>query len=295
MRAWTLAVLITATVLAGCADAPEPVLDDPEIVVTETTGGVRGVIVDDSITPLAGVTVMISSGATVTTDETGTFVFSKLDPQTYFILVSKIGYQEVQSSFVVNAGKVTEGVRVQLARLPGVDPSFIPTTFDGFYECGYAIWVQTDSCDWVIRTAHDGGVPLVPRGVQNNINTAYYDLDGAATSIIQEGFFDDDVTSTFWFMISSTPIDNFCDCSDTDYLSHEGTEGYSYGRLDRDVTAWPPLDQPYAVRGFLPFQDGVTDVDYAFNVQFQIITTTFLNWVPAEGWNYADRDSYPAP
>ncbi len=295
MRAWTLVLLLTATVLAGCSDAPAPAPEDPGVVVTETTGGVRGVVVDSTITPLTGVNVMLSTGETAVTDETGAFTFSKLEPNTYFVLVTKAGYQEIQSSFQVAAGKVTTGVRIQLARLPGVEPMADSVTFDGFYECGYAIWVQTDSCDWVIRTAHDGGATVVPRGVQNNVNTAYYDLPGSATTLVQEGFFDDDVTSTFWFTISSTPIDNLCDCSDTDYLSHQGTEGYSIGRLDRNVTAWPALDAPYAVRGFLPFQEEFTDVDYAFNVQFQIITTTFHNWTPVEGWNFADRDMYPAP
>lgn len=295
MRAWTLVLLLTATVLAGCSDAPAPTPVDPGVVVTETTGGVSGVVVDASITPLADATVLLSTGETVVTDATGSFIFSKLDPATYFVLVSKPGYQDIQTSFVVQAGKVTTGIKVQLVRLPGVDPMAESVTFDGFYECGYAIWVQTDSCDWVIRTAHDAGVPVVPRGVQNNVNTEYYDLETSATSIIQEGFFDKDVTSTFWFTISSTPIDNLCDCSDTDYLSHKGTDGYSIGRLDRNVTAWPALDQPYAVRGFLPFQDSAEDVDYAFNVQFQVITTTFHNWVPVEGWNFEDRDLYPAP
>ncbi len=295
MRAWSLAILLTATLLAGCSDAPEATNEGPEVIVTDTTGGVSGVVVDSAITPLADVRVLLSTGDEVVTDETGSFVFSELEPSTYFLLVTKPGFTDVQSSFVVNAGKVTTGVRIQMARLPGVDPFFDAKTFDGFYECGYAIWVQTDSCDWVIRTAHDAGVPGVPRGVQNNINTEYYDLEASATSIIQEGFFDDDVTGTFWFTISSTPIDNLCDCSDTDYLSHEGTEGYSIGRLDRNETAWPALDQPYAVRGFLPFQDSVEDVDYAFNVQFQIITTTFHNWVPVDGWTYEDRHMYPAP
>ncbi len=68
---------------------------------------------------------------------------------------------------------------------------------DGFYECTYATFFVTDSCDWVYRTGWDsvnesyGQPPAAPRSVQKFHNTQYIDVSDEAWAIVQEGFWMD--------------------------------------------------------------------------------------------------------
>ncbi len=66
-----------------------------------TTGGLGGVIQDDTGAPVAGATVTATSPsqtATTTTDSHGHFVFLVLAPDTYTITVTKSGYQTISSA-----------------------------------------------------------------------------------------------------------------------------------------------------------------------------------------------------
>ncbi len=295
MRAWILVLIVTAG-LAGCADATEPVQDDgPEVQVTSTTGAIRGVVVDEAITPVAGVNVFLSNtGAMMETDDEGEFAFSNLEPGPYFVQVSKIGYQDVQISTIVEAGvERPPSVRILMPKIPGGDPFDETLKFDGFYECAFSLFFITDSCDMATRTIHDAGVTVVPRHVQNNINTAFYDNPNTTVTLIQEGFWDTSALPKFRASIADTPIDNLCDCSST-YLVVVSDTGYTYGRLDNEGS-FPSTERQFAVRGFIPFAEEATEVKYAVNVKFEIFTSFFHNYTPAEGWNMLERDSFPSP
>lgn len=294
-RIW-IGLMALLVVLAGCSDtAPPTDSDDPGLDVDDDSGGIRGVVVDDAVTPLAGATISLSTGEEALSADDGTFQFTDLDPGTHFLQATKIGYEPMQTSVDVEAGVERPDVtKVQLLRIPGADPYLQPHTFDGFYECAYAIVVQTDSCDWVVRTVHDEGVTMVPRGIQNNDNTGYVFLENSTESIVQEGFFDTSQVPEFRISVAAAPIDNACDCS-TVHLERVSDTGYTYGRLDKEEGAWPTPGQDFAVRGFIPFQDGLADVAYGVNIEFQIFTTLFHNYQAPEGWNIEERASFPAP
>lgn len=299
MRSSVLTLLsLVAVALAGCADGAPPEDDGFDgLDVDDRTGGIRGVVVDTSITPLEGVSVSLNSGEETVTDATGVFTFTGLEPGTYFVTAEKVLYESAQASAAVEAGVEEPPVlTIQIARLSGLTPFVETHQFDGFYDCAFALFFITDSCDFVVRTAHDAGAP-VPRGVQNNVNTGFLTVAPEVQTIIQEGFYDNSATSTFWTMVSSTPIDNACDCSDVDYIDDIGDDGTTYGRGDRSVGGFPAADgaEEVAVRGFIPFQEGATDVDYALSLEFQIFTTLFYSFEAAEGWTLETRDQYPVP
>jgi hypothetical protein len=86
-------------------------------VVAAQDGSLRGVAFDkDFDVPLAGALAQIVELAlTVTTDEQGNFVFPKVPPGRYTLVVTKDGYlRTVRADLMVTSGQLTE-VRVELA------------------------------------------------------------------------------------------------------------------------------------------------------------------------------------
>ncbi len=298
MRALLILPLLLAA-LAGCADAVQEANDGPEVDVTSTTGAIRGVVVDGSITPIADAMVTLNDGQSTLTDAEGLFSFSTLEPGTYFVAAEAFGYEPIQVSTSVEAGVADPPlINIQLLQIPGFNPFLENLKFDGFYECAFAMWFITDSCDFAVRTAHDAGVTVVPRGIQNNVNTEYYMMQETGQTIIQEGWFNTAQVPNFRFSIAQSPIDNACDCSSV-YLEHISDTGYSLGRLEKGETAFPAPEAgselEYAVRGFIPFQEGLTDVATGFNVDFVIVTTVFHGYSAPEGWNFEQADDFDNP
>ena len=302
-------LVVTCLILAGCSEAPSDAGGDaigPSEPPAE--GCVRGVVVDDTITPLADVRIrVLSMDGEVVSDQVGVFEFCGLSPGTYFVEASKAAYETSQSSFEVREDGSTSVLRIQLTRIPGAVPYVESFQFDGFYECAFALAFITDSCDFAVRTAHDAGATPLPRNVQNNVNTAFYTFSPAIHTVIQETFWDDGATQTFRSSLQDTPIDNLCDCS-TKHMEHKGEGGALFDRMDRDALgekntgggqSWPQMDDledgQVAVRGFIPFQDGATDVDYAVNLQFQMFTSFFHHHVPDPAWTFVTKDQHPVP
>lgn len=142
MRARVLVAILLAVVpLAGCAGggSDDPVDDDPttglDLEATETTGIIRGVVVDVTVTPLAGVNVSIpAKGMATQTNDNGAFGFADLEPGTYFLTISKAGYTTQQKDVEVVAGVDDPPLaRVQLAP----DTSFLAPYFETFVLEGY--------------------------------------------------------------------------------------------------------------------------------------------------------------
>lgn len=294
--------LLVVTAFAGCADEAggEPDADGPVLDVSEDTGGIRGVVVDQSIVPVAGATVtLLSSQESVVTDEKGLFSFSRLDPGTYFLAVQKLLYEGVQTSVDVVAGVAEPKLlNIQIARLTDKTPYIDTVQFDGFYECAFAWFFITDSCDMAVRTVHDAGVSAVPRNVQNNVNTMFYPWSADIVSIVQETFWDPAATPELWSFVDSTPIDNGCDCSDHTYLEAQGPPNL-YANVTRPAEPkppgnWPTPGEEVALRAFIPFT-GAADPAYAISVDFQMFTSFFFNYPSPDGWNFEDKNDYPVP
>jgi hypothetical protein len=307
---FVLAVL-SAAVLAGCSgggsDDPLAGAGDeaPELEVTETTGGIRGIVVDQAIVPVINARVVLSGGKNTTTDEEGLFRFIGLEPGDYFVSVTKPGYEAVQQSAAVLAGVADPPlVKVLLNRLTTAQPYIDYYKLDGFYECGFSAntpaFKITDTCDFGVRTAYDGvnestgsPPPVVPRNAQHNYNTQFIDIPADTYSIVQEGFWTDESVPVMMILLSSTPIDNACDCSEDDYLDVT-MENPTYGRLDRFDPSGKEIDQvplgeSVAARGFLSWD--VTSS--AQNLRFVVITTLFHNYPAPEGWTFETKDQFP--
>ncbi len=142
-----VAALLLIVSLAGCAEQAPVQSDDlpegvgEELQATETTGVIRGIVVDVTITPIEGATVSIKGQEKSTiTDENGFFGFEGLEPQSYFLDVSKDGWKSAQASTTVVAGDAKPPlVRVQLEEDPATLPYSIPLKFEGIIQCSFSL------------------------------------------------------------------------------------------------------------------------------------------------------------
>lgn len=136
--------LLALILLSGCSDAGGAVEDadfsELELTATETSGIIRGVVVDEAVRPVAGATVDArgpdGATATTTTNAEGLFGFEVV-PGTWFLTVGRQGYQPAQSSVDVVAGVAEPPItkillNIDASQLPYVE-SYV---FDGYLECG---------------------------------------------------------------------------------------------------------------------------------------------------------------
>lgn len=309
MRVLLPLTLVGMLLLAGCSSEGDDT-NAPPLNVSPDKGGIRGLVVDQSITPLAGATVELSggpdAGKTATSGPNGLFNFTDLAPGDYFVSASKAGYKGSQLSTTVVAGQAEPPiVKVLLERLTTAAPYLDHFKLDGYYDCAYGIVFQTDACDWAYRTVWDeynhsapppAPKPLpAPRTVQTSINTQYIDITEDSWTIIQEAFWDHDTVTRMMISLDETPIDNACDCSPS-YMNVV-MESPTYSRLElltEEGTTQAPAGTTAAARGFIPFADiDPTTSQVATNLQFVIITSVFHNYVPAEGWTFETRANFP--
>lgn len=135
-----MAVLVVAALaFAGCAqdrDQTEEATEGPQVEV----GELHGVVVDDTIQPLAGATVTAGPGdLQATTDRNGSFVFRDLDPGTYTLTATLDGYLESTVVGSVLRDRASPVVKIILP-IDTEQLAFVsPYTFKGLFECGGGI------------------------------------------------------------------------------------------------------------------------------------------------------------
>jgi hypothetical protein len=188
MRGLAAALLMASTLIAGCSsDAPkdaddvEAGLEDLGLDATDTTGIIRGVVVDDAIKPLGGVSINVLLGAfnrTVQTNAEGLFGLDGLQPGDYFLVATKEDYKPAQTVVTVVAGEDDpQTTRLLLSIDPTTLPYFSHVQFDGFIGCSATTpTVSAAVCDM------DDNV----KEFTNNRFLVEYPLDGPPTWIQSE-------------------------------------------------------------------------------------------------------------
>lgn len=139
-----MAALLAATLLAGCSGDPAASADDPsadvfdDLVVTSSTGAIRGVVVSEAIVPIPDATVELGgTDMARQTNEAGAFTFSGLEPGTYFLKVRKLGHLEAQASTDVVAGVEEPPIVKVVLPIDAENQPFTELlTWTGFFGCG---------------------------------------------------------------------------------------------------------------------------------------------------------------
>jgi hypothetical protein len=159
-----VAIMVAAVALAGCSDGKGPGDDgfglDDELQATDTTGVIRGLVVDTAVVPIAGATIqVVGQNLNATSNEGGLFGFSGLTPGSYFLQVSHPLYETVQATAEVVAGVDKPAItKVQLIANPDAKPYYFPAEWSGFLGCTYRRPDRGESCPVVnqyLFTEHD--------------------------------------------------------------------------------------------------------------------------------------------
>lgn len=147
--------LVSVVLLAGCSgkDAPAVTTDDASVVVKQDAaagdvGTLEGTITDDSLAPLARAQVGLDGlDVRTITNDAGRFVFEKIPPKEYVLLVNALGYESIAKRISISAGE-TSGITLMLRPLFGAE-SFVSTVlYKGLINCGVGLVViaSTSSC-----------------------------------------------------------------------------------------------------------------------------------------------------
>lgn len=141
-------VLVASMVLAGClAGSPGAKKDSivpstaPPAEHGESTGAVRGYVVDDEAVPVGGAELLVASlNATTLSAEDGGYTFSNLPPGQYAIVASKIGYAPATVSVAVGAD---QQVRKDIILNPlqvFLPHAEIYPPYDGYIQCRMVVY-----------------------------------------------------------------------------------------------------------------------------------------------------------
>src|SRR5688500_15678991 len=182
MRVLRVAAVLVLASLAGCNDdqasaspddvVPEGAFDEGDAEATKDTGVIRGVVVDEAITPLedANVIVRVTGGEplSATAKKTGGFDDEGLEPATYFLKATKPGYQPPQVSVDVVAGvSDPKAVKILLSADAGLVPFLEEYKLDGFTQCGGFVLILTfwAACSFLVE---DNNAPGATYEIQPN-------------------------------------------------------------------------------------------------------------------------------
>jgi len=296
-KVW-VTIMLAAVALAGCADngALEPqsvTAVDNELQATDSTGVIRGVVVDPAITPVIGATVRVLSldRETLTTED-GSFGFSDLEPGTYFLEVSKIAFDTVQTSVEVIAGvDLPKVVHVQLVPQPSKAPYLSMLQFSGNLACGLATPAASFGCS-VVRGTED---------VVGEYNGYSQTFDVIPDHLQVEMVWDSTQPAGESLYLGIRH------CCDNDQLGGE----YSGSRGPSPQTVWvnktnllAHQDGAVATDGveISTFPSGLEDLEangvrlgVILDQKFDYFTTEFYNFLPAEGWTFVADGPHPVP
>lgn len=139
-----LVIVLLAAPLAGClggdGDADEP-LQEEQADVTESLGGIQGVVTDNAVQPIVGANLTLEElGETATTANDGSYAFSRIQPGTYTMIARAEGFVTTKETVTVEADEVAT-VDLLLTHLTSDQAFMQQQELVGFVECGAGWWV----------------------------------------------------------------------------------------------------------------------------------------------------------
>lgn len=289
MRPAPVALLALFAVVAGCTDPGSPAPQEgatpdafEDVEVTDTTGAIRGVVVNEAIVPIADVLVALNTGKNVTSDEQGAFVFSDLEPGTYFLTASKLGFNSVQTSAEVVAGEAEPPItKITLLADPTQQPYTQTLKWEGFLQCG-VMWSSGTLADqpYPLYIASYFGANVC--GLTDDRFIGGFEFNGRIPDHVQANAVWDgtqplsnDLTLGFWrggsndwkFVYGKSP------------LSIETNRTEIVDTFDENKTDLP-------MRMFPGQSDEPASIVVTTNQAFTVYQTQFYGFVPRAGWQF---------
>jgi hypothetical protein len=291
----TVALLsLLSTLVAGCTGgggggkAQEDPTADLGLEATDTTGVIRGVVVNEAIVPIAGATITLTIGSekrNATSTDAGAFGFDGLAPGTYFLTASKPGFASVQQSADVVAGETEPPlVRVQLVYDPGLRPYWVPYQFEGFIACSVRVFVRGQSCDVQPESNEeilfDIELDAVPTFAQAEM---VWDSTQSLGDDLSLNWRRDDTNDDYVDIEGPSPL--ILNANQTTFADEEVGAGQPLRTIV--FTAHNPATEPPA--------GGLWGVGVQANQKFMLYIHVFYNMVPPEGWTFGADGDPPQP
>jgi hypothetical protein len=312
MRSVLLAAM-AVVLLSGCTTSGSNSPVDPDafkgidVNVSATTGGIRGIVVDQAITPIAKVAVALATptgNKTATTDAQGRFSFGELQPGTYFLSFKHLLYKPVQSSIEVKAGVDPPITRVQMEALFSAKPYHEQFKFKGIIACGYQGPIITAPCltDYSTVACNGGCVPQAHDALTHaqGDNRAFGSSVGPNwQTVIVEMVFQSNGQGTSDQMGELISYQNR---TAADWFGNaEGTSPILL-RLETGVKTDSQQGEPDTIKaegqndllilGSVKSASG-QEAGVGINQEFQIFQTNFYNAKPPADWSFANGDDFP--
>lgn len=308
-----LALLLLSTLaLAGCSaggDTPEEQAADdlagdaPEVEVTETTGGIRGVVVDEAVRPIKGARVEVTgTDKAFTTDESGLFAFSGLEEGTYFVKASHPLYGAVQQEAEVRAGVADpKPLKFLLPRVIEETPFVETLKYEGFIVCSTNAVLPLVGGVLSEECGEGVGVPCVAPpapcgrvGGQSNNNVQFdFSVGPGAKTIVVEQVWEptSDAGKAFYTPVS---LDWVCDplCGGQTFLEMQGVSPL-LGRIDNSTIDSLNLTSGQTISTFTWASPDTTPIGVVLNQQYTIFVNTFYFLPAPADWSFVRGDPKP--
>jgi hypothetical protein len=292
------AALLATLLLAGCTGGSDDPADKvPALEVTTTTGGIRGVVVDETIKPIAEAKVTISGVMQpLTTDAAGIFSISGLEAGSYLVKASHPFYDEVQQTVDVVAGVADPpAVKLLLTRVVFENPYLQTLKYDGFVVCSTNVVTPfgallSEECGEVVGV--DCVVPVVGCtrvGGQGNNEVQFDFTIGAGTKsvVIEQVWEPTSEAGTGFYSPVSTEWSCLPVCSGNRMIELQGSSPLR-GVLDEAMLADFEIVPDSTIISIFTWADPGNQASPAsvlLNQPFQNFVTTF-HYLPApEGWS----------
>ncbi len=309
-----VAALLVAMLAAGCADEPaarsnEEEPDFPEIEVGENTGGIRGIVIDQTVRPIAGATVALAGpGLSTESDEGGLFQFSKVPPGPHFLRVEHPLHQTAQTSVDVVAGATNpQPVKLMMVRLFEQDPYISTFKYDGFFECsqaGLLVVYSSSNCvtDYTGAIPGSTGYAQPLDNITNQEREWHADVADGWASLVFEMVWEPSSsgTSTHMGLVVST-------------FKPERDGSHWFANVRSGSPLWLQInatEQHPTGSGIDPAmipEEGMQDMSFfasvrqdnwpvpavALEQEFQVFLTMFHYLAPPPGWSFVNGDPLP--
>lgn len=271
MKSVIVPLLLLAATLAGCAgDAPE---EDPgvelgdgsrvnlgDVKTRDGFGAVSGVVVDETIRPLAGATVALLEMPEIITAADGRFVFNDLEPGLVLIQVSAEGYETTQASATIVAGEVTI-VKVYLPRDASPQPYHTTYKFDAFVDASVGI------ANW--------GVDLFAGDIVPTCQCAFnFSVDQQPAGFVLEAVWDDSIAGK-----PTGPTEYYFSLNSDEPFEVDSAYVTTPAHWVADASLFPPEARDYTVSLY------PDDVWPAYNQAYEFFVTVFYLEGPPAGWS----------
>ena len=279
----SISVLVLASLLlAGCSDGgPKAGATDvpasvQDVEVTSTTGAIRGVVIDETITPIVAATITLAGlERTASTADDGGFVFNGLEPGDYFLSASKAGYATVQSTATVRAGVEPPLVKIQLSRLAGTEAYANTQQWSGFTQCAVSVSVVFAQACGVVddRFIQYFAIDSIPTFMQAEM---HWQSTQAVTPKLQLNFYQSGTTD--WKAVAGVSPLLLTAYGD------EFVEAKTENATDNPMRVSPPYLQCSGGVTNPASCDPQTVAIVNVNQAYEVFLTQFYGFTPRDGW-----------